>query len=97
MQQFFSFVLLSTAGAVLGVCMCHPGSQESLQDWLGALQDTYPTLAKATVVYDIRKTESPSSASDSSLQLPPHRTRLSSGELGSIEERVTDLPSHDSY
>lgn len=76
--------------------MCHPGSQESLQDWLGALQETYPTLAKATIVYNIRKTELPPS-SDSNLQLPPHRTRLSSGELGSIEERVTDIPSHYDY
>ena len=92
-----ALVLFSTTGAVLGVCMCHPGSQESLQDWLTALQETYPTLAKATVIYNIRKTESPSS-SDSNLQLPPHRTRLTSGELGSIEECVTNIQqSHEYY
>lgn len=91
-QLLHHLIFIITPGAVLGVCMCHPGSQESLQDWLSALQETYPTLAKATIVYNISKTE-PSPSSDSSLQLPPHRTRLSSRDLGSIEERVSDVSS----
>ena len=57
--------------------MCQPACQESLQDWFAALQETYPSLAKATVVYNIRKRDS--SLNDWPMQLPPHRTSLSSG------------------
>ena len=42
-------------GSVLGVCMCHPPTQGCLKLWLGALQDTYPILANAVVVYNIRE------------------------------------------
>ena len=59
--------------------MCEPVSQQSLQDWLGALQETYPSLSKVTVVYNIRR-ETETSSGGSNLQLPPHTTRLSSGE-----------------
>ena len=86
------YCALITPGAVLGVCMCHPANQETLQDWLSALQETYPPLAKATVVYNIRKTE-PLSSSDSNLQLPPHRTSLSSGDKHSNGENVSDAAS----
>ena len=73
-------IFFFSAGAVLGVCMCDPATQESLQDWLGALQETYPSLSKATVVYNIRKMESSDSSNDANIQLPPHRTSLSSGD-----------------
>ena len=44
-------------GPLLAVCMCHPGTQECLQRWMSALEDTYPSLGKATVIYDIREDE----------------------------------------
>ena len=44
-----------STGPILGVCVCHPGSKEGLKVWLGALQEAYPSLGKATVVYNIRE------------------------------------------
>ena len=38
---------------VLGLCMCQPFRQESLQHWITKLQERYPTLAKATIIYDL--------------------------------------------
>ena len=80
--MYINCVVYTSPGAVLGVCMCHPANQESLQDWLEALQQTYPSLAKATVVYNIRRTETEAeqSSNDTTKKLPPHRTSLSSGE-----------------
>lgn len=42
-------------GTVLSVCMCHPGTQTTLQEWMGALQYEYPTLKAARIVYDIKE------------------------------------------
>ena len=53
--QTHSHTSHTNSGAVLGVCMCHPTSQDSLKLWLGSLQETYPTLANATVIYNTRE------------------------------------------
>ena len=42
---------------VLGVCMCQPANQKILTEWMKALQETYPSLNKATIVYNIRTIE----------------------------------------
>lgn len=38
---------------VLGLCMCKPFRQESLQLWINKLQERYPTLSKATIIYNL--------------------------------------------
>lgn len=38
---------------MLGLCMCQPFQQESLQRWITKLQERYPTLSKATIIYDL--------------------------------------------
>lgn len=60
-------------GAVLGVCMCAPGTAASVKEWLGALQDTYPALADATVVYNVQEEE------DGMKQLPSGTTQRKLG------------------
>lgn len=47
--------MIMAAGAVLGVCMCPVGTRESLMVWLRALQEVYPALAEATLVYNIKE------------------------------------------
>lgn len=55
-----------TAGHVLGVCMCSAGQEKaSLQAWIGELQEKYPSLSKATIIYDITESEIRDSVKDS--------------------------------
>ena len=35
--------------------MCHPGTQQTLQEWMEILQKDYPNLTDARVVYDIKE------------------------------------------
>lgn len=42
---------------VLGICMCHPASQEGLQCWIRKVQERYSCLSKASIIYDISKPE----------------------------------------
>ena len=51
----YTYTHTHATGSVLGVCMCHPPTQDSLKLWLGALQETYPILAHALVVYNIKE------------------------------------------
>ena len=52
--------------------MCHPPTQDSLKLWLGALQETYPILVSAVVVYNIKE---PSKIQHRQLQ-DSHVTRI---------------------
>ena len=54
-QQLLSIII--SAGQVLGVCMCDRHEERSsLQRWIGALQEKYPALSNATIIYDITET-----------------------------------------
>ena len=48
-------------GAVLSVCMCRPGNQETLEEWMELMQKEYPNLTEARVVYDIKEIDSDTS------------------------------------
>lgn len=52
---------------VLGLCMCEPSSQESLQRWIRELQDKYSCLSKAAIIYDLSNSETVD-AQDSDVQ-----------------------------
>lgn len=42
---------------VLGLCMCWPFHRESLQRWIRVLQEKYPKLSTATIIYDTTELE----------------------------------------
>lgn len=49
--------LFLSLDVVLGLCMCEPSSQESLQHWIKELQDQYSCLSKAAIIYDLSDPE----------------------------------------
>ena len=59
--------------------MCHPTTQDSLKLWLGSLQETYPTLMNATVIYNISE---PSTSETQSKE-------VLSGGVATISETAT--------
>ncbi len=44
------------AGTILSVCMCCPGNQETLEEWMDMMLADYPNLTQARVVYSIKET-----------------------------------------
>ncbi len=39
------------------MCVCGAYQREGVQKWIGVLQEQYPSLAKANIIYDITELE----------------------------------------
>ncbi|XP_064406531.1 evolutionarily conserved signaling intermediate in Toll pathway, mitochondrial-like [Halichondria panicea] len=59
-------------GSVLSVCMCCPGNQERLEEWMDMMLSLYPSLTQARVVYHIQEME----ADKEVKRISPTRTDL---------------------
>ena len=64
--------ILTNAGSVLSVCMCCPGNQERLEEWMDMMLSLYPSLTQARVVYHIQEME----ADKEVKRISPTRTDL---------------------
>ncbi len=58
MKVYKLLIYFYHTGPVLSVCMCSPGNQETLEEWIEMMLAEYPNLTQARVVYDIKEINS---------------------------------------
>ena len=67
--------------------MCHPGTQQTLQEWMEILQEDYPNLTDARVVYDIKEIDI--GDSDEMMQISSKEGART--EVDSLSDRTKEL------